>query len=120
MKFHLVVVMLLLSGFLLPLHNSSAAQPYAEKLPLSKILEKENILDMSYLKSTDARILCIATSYVKEVSGSPFPFWKLIFYRQTGNVFTKVHEFEPGFRFSGFQVLDNSDLMTLWTGVNAM
>jgi hypothetical protein len=82
MKFLLVVITLLLSGFLLPIDNSSAAQPNTERIPLSRILERENVLDMSYLKTTDLRILCVATSYVKKVNGSPFPFCKLIFYRQ--------------------------------------
>ena len=44
---------------------------------------------MVYMRTRGEGVLCIGTSYVKKVGDSNFAFEKLIFYRHTGNSFTK-------------------------------
>jgi hypothetical protein len=82
MKFHIVVVTVLLSlGFLLQSVEGSIAQSNIEKFPLSKIWGK-NVLEMSYWKTRGEGILCVAISHVDKSGPVSFTLGKLIFYRQ--------------------------------------
>jgi len=116
----IVITVLLLLSFLTTRIDGGMAQRNVEKIPLSKIWEKDKILDMTYLRTRSGGALCIATSYVKKIDGSSYTYEKLVFYRQTGDSFTKIHEFEPGGgTFLSLHVLYNGELMTLWAGASA-
>ncbi|HUL38609.1 MAG TPA: hypothetical protein VLW47_13080, partial [Thermodesulfobacteriota bacterium] len=116
----IVITVLMLLSFLPVWIHSGMPQTNVEKIPLNKIWEKNKILDMTYLRTPSGGMLCIAVPYVKKMEGASYTYEKLIFYRETGNSFAKIYEFEPGGgTFLSLHVLYNGELMAIWAGASA-
>jgi hypothetical protein len=112
-----IIVIIFLSFPLFAFGKSDAVESNTKAMLLSDIVKEKNVLNLIYTKIRAQSILCIATSYKKGQGNDSFTFEKLVFYRQAGNSFIKIYEFEgPGHHFSGFEQLFNGDLMALWMG----